>query len=408
MADQARSSVPSNTPPEHPRLSLRLSDANVFSDDFALGPLELTGSNSSASAAVAEGDDVASISPVSADLPRRSQSTQSALESPTRSLRRNIGSQRSNARSSLSSRADDYSSQASNLLRSVASVSDLENSALTPHQSVRTISTFGFPRSQSPYQGPSGPSHPYRMYPQDTGITRSPSMATTSTIRQPERSYSGPSGPTQPYRMYAQNTVPEDDQGSIGGLGRPIAAGFPGAGQDYQRRLGPDGEDADDLIGPDGYTEQLPAYTRYPNGIPPKYNSDVAHLAIDERPIQQRDSQAQQDSSQETLNSPQTREHTNDVDPFRDSSTQLNSTSVLPKDEGGNFKERIRAKSKKKVCCGILPCWAVFVLILALILATFLGGLVGGFLAHKHGEGKDHQQAIQSISSASSSSAAAA
>ena len=50
-------------------------------------------------------------------------------------------------------------------------------------------------------------------------------------------------------------------------------------------------EDADDLIGPDGYTEQLPPYTRYANGIPPKGEYAVPDANPDIPPyIQQRNS----------------------------------------------------------------------------------------------------------------------
>lgn len=36
-------------------------------------------------------------------------------------------------------------------------------------------------------------------------------------------------------------------------------------GSGYRRQLGPDGEEAGDLIGPLGHTEELPPYTRYPH-----------------------------------------------------------------------------------------------------------------------------------------------
>lgn len=45
----------------------------------------------------------------------------------------------------------------------------------------------------------------------------------------------------------------------------PSNVGFPGSTDRYQRRIGPDGEEAADLIGPDGHTEQLPPYSRYPD-----------------------------------------------------------------------------------------------------------------------------------------------
>ena len=323
---------------------------------------------------------------------RRSSYRQQSFESRSR---RSRGSQRSEMGSSIAPTFDDHATRVSHPPRSVTSISD--GGSFTPAQrrSLRNTSTSNLSRAQSPYQGTMGPSHPYGMYPQDVGLTRTPSMATTSTLRQPERSYSGPSGPTQPYGMYPQNTVPEDEQVS--------AAGFLGMDQDYRRRLGPDGEDVDDLIGPDGYAEQLPPYTRFPNGIPPKYASGVGSFRRSGVPpnymsesgsIRRIAVPATPEDSQETLNSLRDNlnglgDNANFNNPFGDSSTHLSSSTavaVLPKDEGGSFKERVREKSKRKVrfCCGVIPCWLLFVISVVVIFAVILGGGIGGVIAHKH------------------------
>ena len=384
----------SSTQPPHSRDCTHSSNPDVFSDEYALDPLELTDGQGTKSVDRDGSDDVASLPPV-LETPRRSLSFQRAFESPKGSIRRSGGSQRSDGLSSISSRSDERGSQSFGPPRSVASVSDMGSSSLTPHRSIRSVSTFGFPRVQSPYQGATGPSHPYGMYPQDIGVARTPSAATTSTIRQAERSYSGPNGPTQPYAMYTQNTVPEDDQDAVADIPLPIAAGFPGLGLNYQRRLGPEGEDVDDLIGPDGYAEQLPPYSRYANGVPPKYTSGIGSVRRSAPPIPL-------DDSQETLNNSEipsnTREEATAVNPFDDSATELTSatgTTVLSKHEGGNFKERIREKSRGKVCCGILPCWLFGVIILIIVFAVFIGGIIGGVLAHKRGEEKGRQEASQ-------------
>ena len=192
--------------------------------------------------------------------------------------------------------------------------------------------------------------------------------------------------------MYTQNIVPEDDHDTVADIPLPIAAGFPGLGLDYQRRLGPEGEDVDDLIGPDGYAEQLPPYSRYANGVPPKYTSGTGSVTRSAPPIPP-------DDSQETLNnSEDTREDSAAVNPFDDSATELNSTTgttVLSKHESGSFKERVREKSRGKVCCGILPCWLLGVIILIIVFAVFIGGIIGGVLAHKRGEEKGRQEALQ-------------
>lgn len=123
-------------------------------------------------------------------------------------------------------------------------------------------------RAESPYRGPSGPSHPYQMYPQRTMsvTTTSTTAAAAAAVIPEDRSYDGPRGPAHPYAMYPQNTVAASEP-----LGQVIPVGFNNMGGTYQRQLGPDGEEAGDMIGPLGHMEELPPYTRYPeNTIVPK------------------------------------------------------------------------------------------------------------------------------------------
>ena len=388
----------------HPRSSRRRSSTNpnVFSDDYALEEYEVADVRPPASSNTDEATQ-------SAPQPQRSLSIQRALESPVGSIRRSRLSQRSTGRESTTSQFDEGGSLASR-----QSVSDLGRTVSTPHRSVRTISTFGLPRAQSPYQGPTGPSQPYGQYSQEIPLSRTVSVATTGTIRAPERSYSGPGVPTQPYGMYAQNTVPEDDQ-EVAGMA-PAMPGFPGvAAQQGVRRLRPDGEDVDDIIGPDGYTEQLPPYSRYANGIPPKYDSAAASFPNHSAP----DSQPEGSGSQETLQR-RTREYPGEyyrpeepaspvvpVNPFADSTAQLSSTtavnsspsSSLAKDEKGSFKNRVKEKSNKKVCCGLLPCWALAFVVVVLCAAILLGGVIGGVVAGHHFQ-KNYPPALPSPANA--------
>lgn len=115
-----------------------------------------------------------------------------------------------------------------------------------------------------PYQGPSGPSLPYQMYSQNTRPARTMSMATTSTTpaARPESEYNGPTGPSHPYSMYPQNPVEVPTPQPVVPA---IPVGFTNAPDMYQRRLGPEGEEVGAMIGPDGHTEELPPYTRYPD-----------------------------------------------------------------------------------------------------------------------------------------------
>ena len=385
----------STNPPQHsrPLEPLSIPTQNIFSDEFALEPLEVPDSHQVSPLSEDESHDA------TLEAPRRSLSWQRTSDSEVGSIGRNRLSQRSAARSSVSSRFDGRLSQSTNPPRSLTSISDSGNTNSSQHPSVRTISTFGFPRAQSPYQGATGPSQPYGMYPQAAGVSRTPSVQTTSTIRPPERSYSGPNGPTQPYGMYAQGTVPEDEVDTVAGV-PPVAGAFAGSGHDFQRPLGPDGEDVDDLIGPDGYTEQLPPYSRYANGIPPKYSSGIGSLHNSLRRSAPPPPAPSQESSEETLNNSEGRD-AGLVNPFEDSSTQINSETsdaVPPKDEGGNFKEKVQRRARRKVCFGV-PCWLCLALIIVVFLAVLLGGLVGGLIAHHRGEEKGRSEALATFTS---------
>ncbi|KAL9027419.1 MAG: hypothetical protein Q9196_004050 [Gyalolechia fulgens] len=182
--------------------------------------------------------------------------------------------------------------------------------------------------------------------------------------------------------MYPQNTVPEDAAGPVESLHSPVPVGFPGRPHIYRRRLGPDVEDADDLVGPDGYTEQLPPYTRYPDGIPPK----------GARPGPASGEREQRETSEETL-----------ADPFqsRESSPQHNeeaydsaeSTAVAQsetphEDEGGNFKELVKRKGKKRICFGAIPLWVAAILA-ALLLVAISAGVIGAVV----GRARERKQA---------------
>lgn len=374
--------LPTLEVPLRARGSVRSTYTDIFSDDFALEPFEVIHQERD------DGHDGTSLS-----VPSRRSSYREQSFEPR--IRRSRGSQRSEIGGSIAPILDDRASQNSNPPHSVTSLSDSGSFSPARQLSVRASPTSDIFRAQSPYQGAMGPSHPYAMYPQDIGLTRTPSMATTSTIRQPERAYSGPNGPTQPYEMYPQNTVSEAE---------PIpVAGFPGMDLEYQRRLGPDGEDVDDLIGPDGYTEQLPPYTRFASGVPPKYTSGIGSVRrsgllpnymSEFGSVRRSGMPAIPSDSRETLHSPShdpssPRDNANPTNPFDDSSapsTSNTAITVLSKDECGGFKDKVRERSKRKVrvCCGVVPCWILFVVTVVVILAVLLGGGIGGMIAHRH------------------------
>ena len=355
---------------------VRPTSPNVFSDDYALEEYEIT--NEVAGARLGRENSSASFPPY-----QQTASPQQNFDPPTSSIPRSRWSQRSNGRASMRSRTEEIP------LGPRRTNSEMTRTSSIGYAPSRRSGSTIIPRAASPYQGATGPSQPYGMYPQDVTMSRTVSVATTSTMRRPERVYSGPGGPTQPYGMYAQNTVPEDED-ATGGLAPPIAPGFPGLRQNYRRQQGPDGDDADDLIGPDGYTEQLPPYTRFPNGIPPKYDSASSDLpALPQQPLQEAFSPQRQEVvflPQEDYvttaepHSPATSNPFTDVHSAPASSTTA--VDSLQRDEKGSLKERIRRKGTRKVCCGLLPCWLLVFVVVVLCLAILLGGVIGGIVAH--------------------------
>ncbi|KAI0602136.1 hypothetical protein F4775DRAFT_302211 [Biscogniauxia sp. FL1348] len=257
----------------------------------------------------------------------------------------------------------------------------------TRASSVSTSSAFM--NVETPYDGPRGPSHPYQMYPQDVRLARTASLATTSTAPVSERSYNGPRGPTHPYGMYPQNTVPEVDASGIGDgpVQRDINVGFPGATDNYQRRIGPDGEDAADLIGPDGHTEQLPPYTRYPEetyqrkalGIDtPQPVPAQPMLAIPGAGGIGLATRNPEFSSTEDLGGAVSPESRRSVRSFNSETShhEINTAALAVTDEKKPAKTWKEAARKR--VWGIVPCWAlVLAIIVLLMMGVVLGAVIG-------------------------------
>ena len=407
MAER-RSTSPS---PTRSRDNIRFSDPNVFSDENALDLSGVRGGYNTGSPEEEGSNDVPS--PFrAADAARRSLSLQRGYESPVAAPRRSGLTQRSDESNRRASQTHSRSSTiSSHPIRDPTVGPTSGRSRSGTQRSSRTASSLGFLRPQSVYQGASGPSQPYGMYPQDISLTRTPSVATTSTLRRPERSYSGPRGPTQPYGMYAQNTSSDGGPDLISGQVPNIQAGFPGRDQTFQRRLGPEGTDVDDLIGPDGYMEQLPPYTRHAYGVPPRYTSYITsdRSPSVEPPLFSQNSQPTSRTSHNpshTSVEPSSRPQgqTETLSPFGDSAAQLysstNSTSDIAspdtpsQDEGGHFKEKFRRESKRRFCCGLLPCWLLAVIV-GMLMAIALGAVIGAVISHKHGDNKGVQVAGQ-------------
>ncbi|KAM0382610.1 hypothetical protein ACHAPY_003235 [Fusarium culmorum] len=250
-------------------------------------------------------------------------------------------------------------------------------------------------RAESPYVGPSGPSHPYNMYPQ-----RTMSMATTSTaanaVVPDDRPYQGTQGPAHPYALYTQNTTSGESSS------QSIPVGFNGLGSTYQRQLGPDGEEAGDLVGPLGHTEELPPYTRYPDNayVPrPTAQAPVSPVSpvsepsspVREVPVAQipgaggigiatRDPEFS--STDDDLALPRTRPSVRSANSSDNSSHNINGAAAQISEKPPVSKWQRRAKKK---LCGIVPYWAICLLLVGLVLmGIIMGAVIGTMLTKNH------------------------
>ncbi|KAI1124234.1 hypothetical protein F5Y10DRAFT_249911 [Nemania abortiva] len=259
---------------------------------------------------------------------------------------------------------------------------------------------------ETPYEGPSGPSHPYQMYSQDVRLARTASLATTSTAPVSERSYNGPRRPAHPYGIYSQNVGASDDGTSDSSAQTGITVGFPGTtGGDYQRRLGPDGEEAADLIGPDGHTEQLPPYTRYPVeayaqkalGITVAQPTSTVPLAQQNLEIPgaggiglaTRNPEFASTEDLNRLNSPQSRRS---IRSFTSEASHhsINTAALAVTNEKGTSNWKIAARRK---IWGVFPCWALVLGVIVLVLlGVVIGTVIGTVIAPQLHKGPPHDK----------------
>ncbi|MCJ1389170.1 hypothetical protein MMC18_002025 [Xylographa bjoerkii] len=366
------------------RSSLRPSNPDIFSDDYALEAIPVS---DGFRPTVVESNTTFSTRTTSRSIPRRPVPPEPRPDPSSDSPKRKKSSKSYGRGNSVSSRHAAPAWQVPQRTPSMASVSAMSDGTSFSQRQTSMMSSFSVPRIPSPYQGATGPSHPYAMYPQDTTLNR---MSTIPTIRPPERSYNGPSGPMHPYGMYPQNTVLESETSPGIAIGPIAPVGFPGLGQHYTRRLGPDGEEADDIIGPDGHTEQLPPYTRYPDAAVTKerYAPDAP-------------------DGEESPASPLTRAETpavqglvDETEASDDENLEINVAAAGAAGQPvwrGTARQRWTRRSKKRTCCGAVPRWAVIlIVVLAVLLAVVMGGVVGRVVSTSHsnhmggGQGQSH------------------
>ena len=250
-------------------------------------------------------------------------------------------------------------------------ITGASSSSAMPTRSSSVSTDIAFVRPESPYQGPSGPSHPYQMYPQESRLARTASVATTSTVQVSERSYTGPSGPTHPYGMYPQNTVLEAESTGHTPPIAPVHIGFPGLNNNYQRRQGPEGEEIADIIGPDGHTEQLPPYTQYPDEALARKSRPMVQIPLAGAGGIGLATRNPEFASHEDLNTPQSRQST-----MSDLSNHQVNTAARAVSEKPELKKWQKVARRK--VCAIIPIWAI---VLAAIVVVLFGIILGAVLA---------------------------
>ncbi|KAL1958286.1 hypothetical protein VTO42DRAFT_4794 [Malbranchea cinnamomea] len=353
--------------PELPPIS------NVFSDEFSLEPLS------------GQASPVSSVSSDHASLSSRSLATNDGRPphiSPFGDSSEILPQEEMLPPPPEPERDKNVPTETAAVGRAPSSTPSMSESTPTAHRSMSTSSRISVPRAMSPYTGQTGPSHPYAMYPQGTTVARTSSVSSSSTVRPIERPQVSAPPPQHPYMLYSQNTVPEEVLSEPTPNPSIIPLGFPGRDHVFQHTPGNGPDEVGDIVGPDGHTEQLPPYSRYPESLPPKqgFGDDLGVPttgvpgAPDGVPI-----------SQESGVSAQTLlvNQANAAAGINASATTQNQTTVAD-DAGGGFKEKLAEKGKKKLCCGV-PIWMFLLVAVVLVLGGVIGGVIGGLLGSQKG-----------------------
>lgn len=384
----------------------RIDDADDSDDDddqLALGGMISDGFRPQPTAPATHGDHESAarsltpeVAQSSAEVPS-SPSSPSASTSPSR-LNRSSISKPPRGRDSLTLRHD-------------GAMGHVGGSALP--RTAGASSTAPYNANDTPYEGPTGPSHNYQMYSQDTRMARTASVATTSTTpaTRPDSEYNGPRGPSHPYSMYPQNPVEEANPQPVVPA---IPVGFLGAADPYQRRLGPEGEEMADIIGPDGHTEELPPYTRYPDEL---YARKI-RATEGEHPVGESAATASTSAgviaaatapattlanvpptisgagglglaarnpefdagSLNTVGSPQSRHSSRSFTTESHHEINTAAATVSEKPQLNKFQKFARRKA-----CGVVPYWAIGLTVTAIIIViVIVGAVIGTLISHRH------------------------
>lgn len=263
---------------------------------------------------------------------------------------------------------------------------------------VSTASSFAtVDDSRASYRGASGPSHPYDLFPQ-AGVPRQ-SIISQSPPSRPRPSLYTPSQPAHPYGLYQQTSFPVGE--SEAEIVPAIPVGFPGRTGNFGRQIGPDGEDQG-IVGPDGHTEDLPPYSKYPDARTVKPVFAAAAPISPVSPVEDGPSSVNRalPRSQDEIVSPIVpADNPSSLSqspippsapsaiPSQSSSQDLQlksprSSRYSIRDEKAWRDKTWREKRRTRVCGGRLPIWALLVAIsIVLFIIILVGGVIGGLLA---------------------------
>jgi hypothetical protein len=209
--------------------------------------------------------------------------------------------------------------------------------------------------------------------------------------------------------MYPQNIV--EDEPPLPQMQSAIPVGFPGLNTGYHRQIGPDGEEQD-IVGPDGHTEQLPPYSRFPEEGPTKAALAAAASAT---PVAAPLPAPANISDGELLPSPvsplspvqpvqplptqQQETENRDADPSAALPHQPESSAASPLSastseqsfcEKQETERAVKTWRSKKLWGRIPMTFVLAALVLLLVFAVILGAAIGTFVAKNKSKGGSH------------------
>lgn len=257
-------------------------------------------------------------------------------------------------------------------------IDDAPSSSTGLRRTPSTASRISIPRADSPYRGPTAPSHPYGMY---TQMARSGSIASQSTFRPgPETPFIPQGGPAHPYHMYPQNTVPTDEDEDITTNGFPL--GFPRT--NISSSNGATHSDVGEIVGADGHIEQLPPYSRYADNTVAKGNMDRINRARSMRSVRSARSTAPTQISDTTTAVNAASVGDSEANLLERPRELFEEETEAQRARKEGWQETWKDRLRKQTRCGI-PLWGLLAIVAIVLASATAGGIVGGVIGNKAG-----------------------